>query len=264
MTELEHLQSVILMIAKDIDKLCRENGIEYYLLGGSCIGAVRHHGFIPWDDDLDIIMTRKNYDRFIKVCRTKLDNNKYSLQIGGEDWPLNFSKIRLRGTKLHEPEDEYANDEQHGIYVDVFFVDNASDGAISSRIQYILAKYDLCYRLGERRYRSTTMKKKLMIALAAPMKIKAVRNLVRKYINAWSEKDTKRFGFYYGITRWRNVMISKDIYGKPVYVDFEDTKLPVPEHWHEYLTVMFGDYMKLPPVEQRVSHHLLSVDFGKY
>lgn len=264
MTELEHLQKVILSIVKDIDILCRENGIEYYLLGGSCIGAIRHHGFIPWDDDFDILMSRKNYDKFIDICRKKLDKIKYSLQVGGEDWPLNFSKIRLRGTKLHEPEDDYANDEQHGIYVDIFFADNVPDGAISSRIQYILAKYDLCYRLGERKYKSATAKKRLMIALAAPMKIGFIREAVRNYINRWNDKETKRLGFYYGVTRWLNAVTPRYIYGKPEYVDFEDAKLPVPEHWHEYLTQMFGDYMKLPPVEKRQSHHLISVDFGKY
>ncbi len=77
MTELRHLQLVILGIMKDLDELCMSNGIEYYLLGGSAIGAIRHQGFIPWDDDLDIMMTANNYERFLDVCRTQLDKNKY-------------------------------------------------------------------------------------------------------------------------------------------------------------------------------------------
>lgn len=76
MTELQHLQKVILMIAKDVDKLCKENNIEYYLLGGSCIGAIRHQGFIPWDDDLDIILTRDNYGKFLDVCEKHIDKDK--------------------------------------------------------------------------------------------------------------------------------------------------------------------------------------------
>ena len=82
MTELRHLQLVILSIVKDIDKLCRNNDIEYYLFGGSAIGAIRHKGFIPWDDDLDIIMDHSNYDKFVKVCREQLDANKYFFQEG--------------------------------------------------------------------------------------------------------------------------------------------------------------------------------------
>lgn len=73
MKELRHLQKVILSITKYIDQLCRENYIRYFLLGGSAIGAVRHKGFIPWDDDLDIVMDAENYNKFIEVCREKLD-----------------------------------------------------------------------------------------------------------------------------------------------------------------------------------------------
>lgn len=120
MTELQHLQKVLLSMAKDIDALCKKNGIEYYLLGGSCIGAIRHKGFIPWDDDLDICMTRPNYEKFLEVCRAQLDESNYVLQEGLRDWPLNFSKIRLRGTFLHELEDDYADSGMHGIFVDVF------------------------------------------------------------------------------------------------------------------------------------------------
>ena len=73
MTELRHLQLVILDIIKDIDIVCKNNGIEYYLLGGSAIGAIRHKGFIPWDDDLDIIMTHSNYNRFLYIIRCGTD-----------------------------------------------------------------------------------------------------------------------------------------------------------------------------------------------
>ena len=80
MTELRHLQMVILGIIKDIDELCRKKNIEYYLLGGSAIGAIRHKGFIPWDDDLDIIMTSDNYIKFLRICKEQLDKEKYYLQ----------------------------------------------------------------------------------------------------------------------------------------------------------------------------------------
>lgn len=104
MDKLKHLQNVILDIVKDIDKLCQKNGIEYYLLGGSAIGAIRHKGFIPWDDDLDIIMSADNYDRFIDVCRNQLDQEKYYLQVGLDDWPMYFTKVKLRGTHMKEVE----------------------------------------------------------------------------------------------------------------------------------------------------------------
>lgn len=264
MTETQHLQKVILSIAKDIDTLCRRNNIVYYLLGGSCIGAIRHKGFIPWDDDLDIIMTRPNYLKFIEACRTQLNPDKYFVQEALKDWPLNFTKIRLKGTILHEPEDEYASKEMHGIYLDVFCLDNVPDNNILATLQYLLAKYYLCYLLGCRKYKSATLKKKLMIMLSSPMKFKFIRKCIVNFIERYNDKHTNRLGFFYGRTRLRTAITDRKIYGTPKYVAFEDTKLPVPEHYHEYLTQMFGDYMKLPPVEQRQGLHLLSVDFGKY
>lgn len=264
MTELEHLQSVILSIAKDIDSICRNNSIDYYLLGGSCIGAIRHKGFIPWDDDLDIIMTKENYKRFLKVCREQLDRSKYIIQEGLKDWPLNFSKIRLKGTYLHEPEDDYANDDMHGIYVDIFCMDNVSDNNSLAKIQYIFAKYYLCYQLGQRKYRKTSLKKKMMIMLSAPLRLGFIRKQIVRFIERYNKKETKRLGFFYGRTRFKSSITPRDIYGTPKYVEFEDTQLPVPEHYHEYLTQMFGDYMQMPPVEQRQGLHLLSVNFGKY
>lgn len=264
MTEIEHLQKIILSIAKDIDELCKKYNIDYYLLGGSCIGAIRHKGFIPWDDDLDIIMTRENYDKFLKMAHSKLNSQKYYLQEGLKDWPLEFSKVRLKGTVLHEPEDEYTTNEMQGIYVDVFCMENVPDNNILAKIQYFLYKYYLCYQLGLRKYNNTTFKKKTMIALSFPLRIKAIRKPLVRFIYSFNKKETERLGFYCGRTRFRNAIIQRSIYGKPKYVSFEDTQLPVPEHFHEYLTQMFGDYMELPPVEQRVGLHLISIDFGKY
>lgn len=262
--ELLHLQKVILHIAKDIDLLCRENDIQYYLLGGSAIGAIRHKGFIPWDDDLDIIMDNTNYEKFLSVCTQKLDKEKYFLQIGTRDWPLNFSKVRLKGTVLNELEGYSPNSDMSGIYVDVFKMDNISDNPIIGRWQYFCGKYYLCYQLAERTYLKASLKKKIMMLLSFPLKITSIRNFVINQTTMFNNQETKYWGFLYGRTKWKTSVVEKCKFGKPAYVQFADTLLPVPEKWHDYLTQVFGDYMKLPPVEQQKGLHLLSVDFGKY
>lgn len=264
MTELKHLQKVILSIAKDIDVLCRKNGIDYYLEGGSAIGAIRHKGFIPWDDDFDIIMDSNNYEKFISVCRVQLDKEKYALQVGLEDWPLYFSKIRLRGTDLKEKEGYVLNDDMRGIYVDVFKMDNVSGNPIVARWQYVCAKYHLCYQLSQRTYNSATLKKKILMFLSLPLRIKCFRNFILRQTTLLNNRETLRYGFYYSVRKWKNGIFDKKIFGKPVYVPFEDTMFPIAEKYHEFLTQEFGDYMKLPPIEQQKGLHLINVEFGKY
>lgn len=264
MTDIEHLHKILLSMIKYIDELCIKNKIEYYLIGGSAIGAIRHHGFIPWDDDLDIIMTNNNYNKFISICQTQLDTEKYWLQIGLKDWPMNFSKLRLKKTHINEIEDYKIDGMYDGIYIDIFKMDNVSNNPIVGRWQYLCGKYYLCYQLRNRTYLSATFKKQLMITISAPLKISIIRKFVISQIEMYNKKNTPLLGFFYGRTRWKSGVISRQIFGKPTYVDFEDTKLPVPEHCHEYLTQAFGNYMELPPIEKREGIHIISIDFGPY
>lgn len=264
MEKLKHLQMVILSIMKDIDNMCKENNIEYYLIGGSAIGAIRHKGFIPWDDDLDIIMSPQNYERFLKISEDKLDREKYYIQKGAKDWPLEFSKVKLKGTILEEHEGYIVHEDMKGIYVDIFKMDNVSDNQLIARWQYLCGKYYLCYQLSSRTYKSASLSKRIMMVLSFPLKLKPIRQFIIYQTIKYNNKETKRWGFFYGRTRWKSAIVEKKIFGKPTYVQFENIKLAVPEHYHEYLTQVFGDYMKLPPLEQRKGLHLISVDFGKY
>lgn len=264
MTDLRHLQMTILTIMKDIDMLCVKNNIDYYLLGGSAIGAIRHKGFIPWDDDMDIVMTNDNYEKFIQICREQLDKNKYYLQVGLEDWPLNFTKIRLQRTVLNELEGYVVDEKMKGIYLDVFKLDNVPSNVLLQRWQYMCAKYYLCYLLSKRTYDSANLKKKIMMFLAIPLNIKFLRDIIVHEVEKYNKRDSQYLGFFFGRTRYKTSITKRCIYGKPFRVPFEDTELPVPEKYHEYLSQLFGNYMKLPPIEQRKGLHLISVDFGEY
>lgn len=263
MDKLRHLQSVILDIIKDIDELCIANDIDYYLLGGSAIGAIRHKGFIPWDDDLDIIMTNENYHRFIQISKQKLDKDKYYIQEGLKDWPLYFTKVRLKGTHLNELE-KCGDEQSDGIYVDVFKMDNVSSNKAIALWQYFCAKVYLCYQLSVRTYDSASLKKHLMISFSFPLKCGLIRRFVINQVESYNKSDTKYYGFFYGRTKLKNSITARSIYGKPVRVPFEDTYLPIQEYCHDYLTQMFGNYMELPPEDKRVGLHLIDVDFGKY
>lgn len=118
--------------------------------------------------------------------------------------------------------------------------------------------------LGERDFKSASIKKKLMIYMARPLRIGFIRHWMESFVYKDYGKDTDRYGFFFGRTRFRTTITPKNIYGNPQYLPFEDAELHTPEHYHEYLTQMFGDYMKLPPVDQQRGRHLISVDFGQY
>ena len=263
MDDVRHLQLVILDIMRDIDALCVKHNIEYYLLGGSAIGAIRHKGFIPWDDDLDIIMSAENYDRFLEVCAVELDSSKYILQQGEKHWPLPFSKIRLRGPRLIEVEGSEDEDMQ-GVFVDIFKADNAPASKLLQRWQYFCGKVYLCYCLAQRSYDSATFKKKLMMALSFPLRVSFVRRFFKSQVERYNGKPSPYMCFIYGRTKLRNAFTPTDVYGKPLRVPFETLSLPVPEQYDRYLTQMFGNYMQLPPVEQRQGLHCISIDFGEY
>lgn len=264
MTEIRHLQMVILGIMRDIDEVCQKHDIDYYLLGGSALGAIRHKGFIPWDDDLDICMNTANYRKFISIARHELDPQKYYVQERLVDWPLNFTKIKLKGTKIIEHEGYADSPEHQGIYVDVFVLDNCPSNKFLQFFQYVLAKIYLCYLISVRTYKSASLKKRILIFLSFPLKWKPIRNAVKWGIEHYNSRDAEYLGFFYGRTRLKNSIMAKKIYGKPCRVPFEDTMLPVPERYHDYLTQLFGDYMTPPPADQQVGLHSIEIDFGKY
>lgn len=262
-SDLKHLQHVILLIVKDIDELCRKNGIEYYLFGGSAIGAIRHKGFIPWDDDLDIIMDHTNYDKFVKVCREQLNTEKYYFQQGLVDWPMMFSKVRLKGTVMDEAGAYGDRFKERGIFVDVFQLYNSSSNRLSQIWQYVCAKYFLCYCLLKRGYKEASIFKKMMMYLAFPLKIRSIRKFIYHQIVKYDE-DTTILASFGARFRFKNSFFEKELYSNPIYVDFEDTKLPVPEKYDSLLRQIYGDYMTPPPVQEQVGWHLQNVDFGKY
>lgn len=265
MNDTRHLQQVILGIAKEIDDLCRRHGIEYYLCGGSTLGALRHKGFIPWDDDLDIVMMPEHYDRFVAVCRTELDPAKYYFQEGLKDWPLDFSKVKLRGTRIDEIGGWATCEEQRGIYIDVFRLDYASNRKAGRLWQYFCGKVWLTYRMRRMHYHTDSTKKKLMLLLSRPLSIGWIEAFVSRQSKKFNRRGpTNWVSFIHGRTRWRNAIVRREVYGKPLRVPFEDTELPVQERAHEFLTITFGDYMQLPPVEKRVGLHITGIDFGKY
>lgn len=259
------LQNIILNIMKCIHDLCVKHQIDYYIIGGTALGAVRHGGFIPWDDDLDIAMTRKHYNRFLEICKEELDPNDFYLQVGRIDWPLYFSKLRLKGTFFEEAGagNEIAR-ENRGIFIDIFPFDTASNCKVGRLWQYFCGRLLVANAVGGRGYKTDSLFKKIVIWLTKPLNIKFLRNYFYRQVIRYNSKTTNFIGDFFDSYRPSDASWSKKIWGIPKKVRFETIELYSPQDLIGYLKEYFGNYQELPPVEKRVPQHINDINYGIY
>ena len=270
-TTLREAQMIMLNILKEVDRICREEDIEYWLDAGTLLGAIRHNGFIPWDDDVDIAMSAVDYERFLEIAPKKI-SKEFFLQTNKTDKKalLFWTKIRDRKSVLIE--EENANYHQ-GIFIDIFPFDNFSDNPTRNiwwrksfkKLCKISRSLDKC-RINTLRYpifaKKSILKnisRILLKPIAYSMYFINVDNVikfhkkVRKYVVNDSEKTKMGCGL---MLPWHRIFNYDTIYPLK-FLQFEDATFYVPNNYHEYLTICYGDYMQLPPMEQRVPHHIV-------
>jgi len=242
------LQLKMLEMVKDIDKLCKENNIEYYLFYGSALGAVRHKGFIPWDDDFDIAMTDDNYYSFLKACEEQLDKNKYYVQTSEkeEKYYLSFAKIRDITTTLIE-EKNADIDITYGIYIDIFPL----VGVPENKIKRSLLKINRAFMLSANI--NVINNKLLNLIFGIILKIFGKKRVIKYCTKQCFKYKCKDYNNWISICDGDGFEINevrKEVMGKPKYVKFENMKLPIPEDHDTYLRKTYGDYMKIPSQEE--------------
>lgn len=267
MISLRELQLCQLDIALEIKQICEKNNIPYFLIGGTLLGAVRHQGFIPWDDDLDIGFLRRDYDRFIEACKKDLGDD-FFLQTfeTDENYGLPFGKVMLKGTKFQEAVASQSGAKDM-IFVDIFPYDNLPTSSILIKWNFIiqdLAKKLLQYRVGYDMSQRSSHKvlhkflKKISKLFSKEVLIQTIEKAQKKYNNISSTVVINYNGAYRDKER---VNLTEGYTVLP----FEGYEFNVPSAWKELLTNMYGNYMQLPPVEKRGNRHAaIEADMGEY
>ena len=245
------LQDKILEIAVYVDALCRENDIDYCLMGGSALGAKRHGGVIPWDDDLDIFMTPSQYERFREVFSEKGDHDKFYLQEwGATDGMVTISKIRMNNTTYIE-ESLRDWDIHQGIYIDIFILHTCPNNRLEQLHQCLWAKYVIMKGLAVRGYtrRGGFLGVALKIMAKMPDKFLVKHGL--KQVYRYRNRKTNYYCNFLGKAVFSNAIYKREYFDETEYIPFETVELRAPKKLHEFLSDRFGDYMK-PPSPDRI------------
>lgn len=266
--DLTKVHEVNLKILKEIDRICRKYKIKYMLDAGTLLGAVRHKGFIPWDDDADVAFTRANYNAFMKVVRRELPPTMELLTPdsfhGGNGFFDFTARIIYKNSRTHEnsPEMEFYDGKLNHLWVDLFTIDRLPQNKVSSSLTLLLHKIVYGMAMGHR-YHLDYSKYSLFHKLAVGSLATAGRLVPMKVLFALQRavalKDQKcrtNLRYYSNYQPdYLYVTLQKEWCEDVVDLDFCDTKLMASKNWHEVLTWIYGDYMTLPPKEQRVPAH---------
>lgn len=258
---LDKLHTLEVEILDEIVRICKKNNLNYFLIGGTLLGAKRHKGFIPWDDDLDIAMSRNDYEKFIKIADTEL-KDRYILDFykTNKKYWLSFAKVRIKNT-IYEEKDLKNYCTEKGIWVDIFPLDSAKkENSLILNIQWKIIKNLKILVSNKLSVNKENKKTKKFIEKLTNIHIAiALMNYFMKMQNNNKNKYFVNFGSQYGIKKQTHL---KEKYFPTTELEFEGKKYSVPNDYDYVLTKIYGkDYMKLPPIEKRVTHNPIKIKF---
>lgn len=246
-----------------IHQVCTEHGLRYSLAYGTLIGAVRHKGFIPWDDDIDLMMPREDYEKLLSVWDQSAPKG-YILQNTrtDSDFTQNFTKIRKDHTTFLQDESEREKHYHKGIFVDIFPGDRVAPGKLEKTVQYIACAINLLYSRGHVSGSGGMIGKAERVLLKAPKEKYAVRReRAEKKIRSWNGNEALLYVFP------NTIGCSRKFYPANLFEDMKTIEFNGKQYMcvadaDTILRIEYGDYMQLPPKEERVwTHHPFLIDF---
>jgi lipopolysaccharide cholinephosphotransferase len=250
----KEIQTKLLELMIDFHEVCNKHKINYYMLGGTMLGAVRHQGFIPWDDDMDVGIPREDYKKLLSLPQNAWpDYLHLKTPNNSKDLIFPYSKLMNRNTTLIE---DRLDGIVGGVYIDVFPLDGAGNSFIEAKMRYYVFYWKLGLLYNNQDYgNKRTILRKLVQGYSRKQKV------TKLFINAQKnmdriEWDNNYIGNFAGAWGLKEFM-PREYMGNPTLYKFEDSFFYGAEKADLYLKSLYGDYMQLPPIEKRISHHNL-------
>ena len=255
--QLQSLKKCERDMLKEFVDICNRHGIKYFVQGGTLLGTVRHSGFIPWDDDIDVSLPRDEYEKFLAVAEKELPEY-YFLQTKDTDpeYPNNFAKIRDSRTTFLETSARNLNI-NHGAYIDIFPLDYYPDG-FKAKIFEIKKKL-LTWRINKAFYMPHMSLKSKLVTLITMILFPSLKGAVEKREKLFTSVPPSE-----RVVNNSGAWLSKEIIPRnwvlnSTEMEFEGIKVNVSDKYDEWLTYVYGDYMSLPPENERVGHHYVDI-----
>lgn len=259
------IQSHLLIILKEFIRVAEKHHLRWWANAGTALGAVRHKGFIPWDDDIDVMLPREDYEKFLKL-QYEYEGTPFFIQTWQKDphYPYCFAKLRDSSTTYIE---SYypLNRMNHGLWIDIFPIDGMSykdkpREKCAGRIKYVWYMTYMSYPGNLlRSFHSYTFFKDLALNFVGclgfmlnPFHVR--QRAIEKHVRHLVFNKSKLVGCYFDFDT-KHAAMDKDIFDDFVMMPFEDVKVKIPKNYDKYLTMLYGDYMTPPPVEKQVGQH---------
>lgn len=258
---LQEHQAALYILLQEFDRVCTRLDIPYFLFAGTLLGAVRHQGFVPWDDDLDVIMLRRDYERFFREAPGVLDQQRFFLQQEfSEHWPLFFSKLRLNGTTCLEKQHPKDPKLHQGVYMDIFPCDNCYESKLGKKLQFYCSKVVIAKGLAARGYDTDSKLKKVFMAFCKLLPCAPFLRVVK----GPGRPGTEVHSFLGGASRFSKSVYPRSCFEKAISLPFGQGQFRGSEQYDRLLHILYGDYMTPPPEQERVcKQHAILVDLKR-
>ncbi len=262
---LSSVQAHVLDILHQLIELFEKENISYYILGGTMLGAIRHKGFIPWDDDVDIGIPREDYERFLKECNSKL-SQYLKIRTYNDESYHHYYYARVVDTRYHIKRKGSIKEREEELWVDIFPL----DGMPNSKIKTIIHKIKLLFirllyhmscfdkvnikRPGRPVIDRIIIKVLMVTHICSSLNSTKLLNKIDKLLKKYPISSSKYVFNFMGSTHAFREIFNKECFAEGTKYDFEDMRLIGPKNYDFYLKKLYGDYMKLPPENERNIH----------